>query len=134
MLRSSPRASVRDLRLKPQLEALGRQPTPWRRLRVAKAQQERAKTLKEMAANAVFFFRDVAEYDEKAAAKNLDRGDLARPPGRARPGSPRCRNGGRSAIHTAIMAVAEQQGVGLGKVAQPTASQSPAAPFRRPST
>ena len=38
---------------------------------VAKAQQERAKTLKEMAQNSVFFFRDFTGYDEKAAKKNL---------------------------------------------------------------
>ncbi len=38
---------------------------------VAKAQQERARTLKEMAANSVFFFRDVTAYEQKAATKNL---------------------------------------------------------------
>ncbi len=85
---------------------------------VAKAQQERAKTLKEMAANSVFFFRDVTAYDEKAAAKNLNaetapilvavRARLAALPEWRAP-----------AIHESIMAVAAEQGVGLGKVAQP---------------
>ena len=85
---------------------------------VAKAQQERAKTLKEMAANSQFFFRDVTSYDEKAAAKNLNaetapilravRDKLAALPEWRAP-----------AVHVAIMAVAEEQGVGLGKVAQP---------------
>jgi len=85
---------------------------------VSKAQQERAKTLKEMAANSVFFFRDVTAYDEKAAAKNLNaetapilvavRDALAALPEWRAPD-----------IHTAIMAVAAEKSVGLGKVAQP---------------
>jgi glutamyl-tRNA synthetase len=85
---------------------------------VAKAQQERAKTLKEMAANSVFFFRDVTSYDEKAAPKNLNaetapivlavQDKLAALPEWRAPD-----------IHTAIMAVAAEKGVGLGKVAQP---------------
>ena len=40
---------------------------------VARAQQERAQTLKEMAENSLFFFRDPPGYDEKAAAKHLTR-------------------------------------------------------------
>ncbi len=85
---------------------------------VAKAQQERAKTLKEMAENSLFFFSDVTTYEEKAAAKNLTaetapilaavREKLAALPEWRAP-----------AIHTAIMAVAAEKGVGLGKVAQP---------------
>jgi glutamyl-tRNA synthetase len=38
---------------------------------VVNAQRERARTLKEMALNSVFFFRDFEQYDEKAAKKNL---------------------------------------------------------------
>jgi hypothetical protein len=58
--------------LKPQLEALGLVVDDMAKVAaVAKAQQERAKTLKEMAANSVFFFRDVTAYDPKAAARNL---------------------------------------------------------------
>ena len=58
--------------LKPQLAALGVAVTDDRKLlAVAKAQQERAKTLQEMAQNSVFFFRDFDGYDEKAAKKNL---------------------------------------------------------------
>jgi glutamyl-tRNA synthetase len=85
---------------------------------VARAQQERAKTLKEMAANSQFFFRDVTTYDEKAAAKNLTAetapilaavtAKLAALPEWRAP-----------AVHEAVMAVAAEQGVGLGKVAQP---------------
>ena len=40
-------------------------------LEVAKAQQERAKTLVEMAEISEFIYRDFDEYDEKAAKKNL---------------------------------------------------------------
>jgi len=71
-----------------------------------------------MAANSVFFFRDVTAYDEKAAAKNLTaetapilaavRETLAALPEWRAP-----------AIHEAVMAVAGEKGVGLGKVAQP---------------
>jgi glutamyl-tRNA synthetase len=58
--------------LKPQLEALGLVVDDMAKVAaVAKAQQERAKTLKEMAANSVFFFRDVTAYDPKAASRNL---------------------------------------------------------------
>jgi len=117
MLRSTPEHLARYLA--PQLEALGLPVDVMEKVAaVAKAQQERAKTLKEMAANSVFFFRDVPEYEPKAAAKNLTpetaltlqvaRDKLA---GLAEWRAP--------AIHTAIMAVAAEQGVGLGKVAQP---------------
>ena len=58
--------------LQPQLAALGIETADLAKLAaVAKAQQERARTLKEMAQNSVFFFRDVTAYDEKAAKKNL---------------------------------------------------------------
>jgi len=117
MLRSTPEHLANYL--KPQLEALGLAADDTVKVAaVAKAQQERAKTLKEMAANSVFFFRDVTSYDEKAAAKNLNaetapilaavREALAALPAWRAPG-----------IHNAIMAVAAQQAVGLGKVAQP---------------
>jgi len=117
MLRSSPEHLARYL--KPQLEALGLAADEMAKVAaVAKAQQERAKTLKEMAANSVFFFQDVTAYEPKAAAKNLTaetlpvleavQAQLAALPEWQAP-----------AIHTAIMAVAEQQGVGLGRVAQP---------------
>jgi glutamyl-tRNA synthetase len=58
--------------LKPQLAALGVHVEDDAKLaHVAKAQQERAKTLKEMAQNSRFFFEEIREYDEKAAKKNL---------------------------------------------------------------
>jgi len=117
MLRSTPGHLAEYL--KPQLEALGLVADDMAKVAaVAKAQQERAKTLKEMAANSVFFFREVEGYDEKAAAKNLNaetapileavRDALAALPEWRAPD-----------IHTAVMAVAAEKGVGLGKVAQP---------------
>jgi glutamyl-tRNA synthetase len=71
-----------------------------------------------MAENSLFFFDDVTAYEEKAAKKNLTpetaplleavAGRLAALPQWRAP-----------AIHEAIDAVAKEQGVGLGKVAQP---------------
>ena len=85
---------------------------------IVASQKERSKTLKEMAANSAFFFREPAWYEEKAAKKNLTpeskphlehmREVLA---GLAEWTAP--------AIHAQIEARAEQAGVGMGKVAQP---------------
>ena len=117
ILRSSPEHQAGHLA--PQLEALGVPSSDDARLAaVASAQQERAKTLREMAENSLFFFREPAGYDDKAAKKNLTpetapllegvRDRLA------------ALSGWRAAdIHTAIQAVAEEQGVGMGRVAQP---------------
>jgi glutamyl-tRNA synthetase len=117
MLRSTPEHLARYL--KPQLAALGIETNDDVKLAaVAKAQQERAKTLKEMAQNSVFFFRDFDSYDEKAAKKNLTP--------EAAPLLAACRE--RMAalpewqapqLHTLIQAVAAENGAGLGKVAQP---------------
>ena len=85
---------------------------------VVKLQQERAKTLVEMAANSRFFYQKVTEYDEKAARKNLTASSAvlledmharlsALPDWRAEP------------IHDQIKACAEVAEVGMGKVAQP---------------
>ncbi len=85
---------------------------------VVKAQQERAKTLVEMAQNSAFFYKEVTEYDEKAARKNLKpevlgpleslRGRLADlPEWRA------------EAIHETIAATAQALDLKLGKLAQP---------------
>jgi glutamyl-tRNA synthetase len=117
MLRSTPEHLARYLA--PQLAALGLPVDDMAKVAaVAKAQQERAKTLKEMAANSVFFFRDVLEYDPKAAAKNLTR-ETAPTLQAVRNELARLVEWRAPAIHTAIMAVAAEQGVGLGKVAQP---------------
>jgi glutamyl-tRNA synthetase len=117
MLRSTPEHLARYLA--PQLEALGLPVDDLEKVAaVAKAQQERAKTLKEMAANSVFFFRDVVEYEPKAAAKNLTP-ETAPALQAARQELAGLGEWRAPAIHAAIMAVAAAQGVGLGKVAQP---------------
>jgi glutamyl-tRNA synthetase len=85
---------------------------------VIAAQQERSKTMKEMAANSRFFFVDAIEVDARSAAKHLtaesgaalstvmDR--LAVLPQWNAP-----------AIHTVLEVLAGELGAGLGKVAQP---------------
>src|SRR5690606_23276259 len=105
--------------LKPQLAALGIHTDDDARLaRVAQAQQERAKTLKEMAQNSRFFFEEVREYDEKAARKNLTR-DAIGPLRAAHDKLQELADWRASAIHDAVNEVAATLGVGLGKVAQP---------------
>ncbi len=85
---------------------------------VVKTQQERAKTLVEMASNSAFFYREVTEYDDKAAKKNLNAASLPLledmltrlqnvPEWLAEP------------VHAEVKACAEANAVGMGKVAQP---------------
>lgn len=85
---------------------------------VVKTQQERAKTLVEMANNSAFFYREVTEYDDKAANKNLNEASLPLleemltrlenvPEWLAEP------------VHAEVKACAEANTVGMGKVAQP---------------
>ncbi len=85
---------------------------------VANAQRERARTLKEMAQNSLFFFRDFAHYDDKAAAKHLGRDALPLLEA-LRVALEGMADWNAGAIHEAINAVASRFGVGLGKVAQP---------------
>ncbi len=85
---------------------------------VVRAQQERAKTLVEMADNSLFFYREFEEYDPKAARKNLT------PETAPVLEALRARLAGvepwaREALHQAVLAVAEAAGLKLGKVAQP---------------
>ena len=85
---------------------------------VAALQQERAKTLVEMAANSRFFYQEVKEFDEKAARKNLTEKSIeileemsarlsALPEWLAEP------------IHTEIKQCSVIREIGMGKVAQP---------------
>ena len=117
MLRSTPEHLARYLR--PQLEALGLVADDLAKVAaVARAQQERAKTLREMAANSQFFFRDLSGYDEKAAAKNLT-AETAPVLDAVSSKLEQLPDWKAPAIHVAIMTVAEALGLGLGKVAQP---------------
>jgi glutamyl-tRNA synthetase len=105
--------------LRSQLAALGVSVQDDRLLEgVINAQRERARTLKEMAANSLFFFVDFEHYDEKAAKKNLtpDTAPLLQV---LLEGLRSLAEWNAGAIHEVINAVANRYGVGLGKVAQP---------------
>jgi glutamyl-tRNA synthetase len=105
--------------LEPQLAMLGiTHADPAKVAAVALAQRERAKTLKEMAQNSLFFFQDFAGYDEKAAKKHLT--VEAKPLLAAVHARFATLANWRAAdIHAVIEQVATEQAVGMGKVAQP---------------
>ena len=85
---------------------------------VAKALQVRAKTLREMAQNSVFFFRDFTSYDEKAAKKNLTAESVA-PLRTVRDKLSALDEWTAAGAHEAVNQTATELGVDLGKVAQP---------------
>ena len=85
---------------------------------VIRAQRERAKTLAEMAANSVFFYRDLEGYDDKAAAKHLKPDSLAVLQ-ELRDALSRVTEWVPALIHGAIHQLAEAHGLNLGKLAQP---------------
>ncbi|MBB6091618.1 glutamyl-tRNA synthetase [Povalibacter uvarum] len=117
IMRATPESLVPHLKF--QLAALGIDVIDDAKLAaVAKAQQERAKTLKEMAQNSTFFFVEIKTYDEKAAKKNLtaESAPVLR--------SVHAKLSALSAwtaaaIHDAVNEVATTSSIGLGKVAQP---------------
>lgn len=85
---------------------------------VVKAQNERAKTLVEMAQNSVYFYKDFEAYDEKAANKNLKApadGVL----NALREGFTALAQWRADALHEVVIRVGEQLDLKLGKVAQP---------------
>ncbi|MDH5358499.1 MAG: glutamate--tRNA ligase [Gammaproteobacteria bacterium] len=85
---------------------------------VVKLQQERAKTLVEMAANSRFFYQAVTDYDEKAARKNLTVNSVELLQDmQARLSA--LQEWQAEEIHDHIKACAEAAEVGMGKVAQP---------------
>ena len=105
--------------LRPQLEALGVVETDDRKLAaVAKALQERARTLREMAQNSLFFFRDFTAYDEKAAKKNLTAESVA-PLRAVRDKLSALDEWTAAGVHDAVNQTATELSVGMGKVAQP---------------
>tara|TARA_R110002049_G_scaffold194615_9_gene363535 strand:+ start:553 stop:1974 length:1422 start_codon:yes stop_codon:yes gene_type:complete len=99
--------------------AMGIDPTQGPELsKVVVLQQERAKTLVEMATNSLFFYKEITEFDDKAARKNLTIDSLvllenmknrlsALPEWLAEP------------IHIQIKDCSVEKEVGMGKVAQP---------------
>jgi glutamyl-tRNA synthetase len=85
---------------------------------VAVALKERAKTLDEMAAASRYFFEDFAEYDAKAAQKNLT-AEATLPLQALREGLGGLAEWRRGPIHDRVQQVAEHLDQKLGKVAQP---------------
>ncbi len=81
-------------------------------------QQERAKTLADMANNSSFFYRPVSEYDDKAAGKHLTATsiDVLIDVFQRLQKLPHWRS---EAIHDEIKACSLQRSIGMGKVAQP---------------
>jgi glutamyl-tRNA synthetase len=105
--------------LLPQLTALGiTNAEPMKLAAIAVAQRERAKTLKEMAQNSLFFFRDFGAYDEKAAKKNLN-SEALQPLRTVRTQLANLESWQAGDIHGAIEKVAADLALALGKVAQP---------------
>ncbi len=85
---------------------------------VVKAFRERARTLKEMAENSAFLYREFADYDEKAASKNLTAAAEA-PLRGLREMLATLPEWRAESIHAAVAQVAENSDLPLGKVAQP---------------
>ena len=85
---------------------------------VVVAQRERAKTLVEMAQNSIYFYRDVETYDAKSATKNLT-AEAAAPMQELRAALSALTEWTAPTIHAAILQIAENHGLGLGKLAQP---------------
>ncbi|MFI3184614.1 MAG: glutamate--tRNA ligase, partial [Methylococcaceae bacterium] len=85
---------------------------------MVKAQRERCKTLVEIAAASVYFYKDFEAYDEKAAKKNFTPGSeevLAR----LLEQFSTVVDWNGEALHQIVLNLAETMGLGLGKVAQP---------------
>jgi len=87
-------------------------------IELVKVQQERCKTLVEMAETSVYFYKDIEVYDEKAVAKQL------KPAIRAglsalRDNLAALAEWTPESTHGAVKATAEAQELKLGKLAQP---------------
>jgi glutamyl-tRNA synthetase len=105
--------------LRAQLALLGVDATDEQLLEgVVVAQRERSRTLKEMAQNSLFFFKDFDAFDEAAARKHLttDVAPLLQVLADRLAALPEWK---AEAIHAVINDVASQHGLGMGKVAQP---------------
>ena len=85
---------------------------------VAGIQKERVKTIAEMAEQSRFFYEEFAEHDETAAKKHL-RPVVLEPLREVRKALAGLEDWDREALHAAIDAVAEQQAIKFGKIAQP---------------
>ena len=81
-------------------------------------QREREKTLREMAEQSWYFYKDIEHIDEKAAAKHL-RAEVLVPLTRFLELLDSLSDWNREGLHGAIKAAADTCGVKLGKLAQP---------------
>jgi glutamyl-tRNA synthetase len=81
-------------------------------------QRERAKTLKEMAANSLFFFRAPVAFDEKAKAKHVTPDIVVALSGLAA-ALDKVEDWSAPVLHALIGAFAAEKGLSLGKLAQP---------------
>ena len=82
------------------------------------AQREREKTLREMAEQSWYFYKDIEHYDEQAAAKHLQAEALA-PLTRFMELLDTLSGWDRESLHAAVKEAAAGCGVKLGKLAQP---------------
>jgi glutamyl-tRNA synthetase len=82
------------------------------------SQRERAKTLREMARNSLFFFKAPTAFDAKAVAKHVTP-DVLPLLAEAQEVLAAITDWSAPAIHAAISAVAAAKGISLGKLAQP---------------
>ena len=82
------------------------------------SQRERAKTVREMAVNSVFFFRAPTTYDDKAVRKHVTPDVLALL-GEAAQELDSLSDWSAPAIHEVISGFATAKGISLGKLAQP---------------
>ncbi|MFU8790299.1 MAG: glutamate--tRNA ligase [Methylobacter sp.] len=85
---------------------------------MVKAQRERCKTLVEIAAASVYFYKDFDKYDEKAAKKNLTPA-AADVLARLHDEFAEISDWNGEALHQVVLDLAETLALGLGKVAQP---------------
>lgn len=87
-------------------------------IEVVKAQQERARTLAELADISTFYYRDFESYDEKAAKKNL-KAAAVEPLERCRVVMSDLEVWSREALHGMVQSIVDELEVGFGKVAMP---------------
>jgi len=85
---------------------------------IVQTQRERAKTLKEMAANSIFFFRAPQSYDAKAVAKHIS-AEILKLLGELAESFAALPDWAAASIHAQLTAFAAAQGLALGKLAQP---------------
>ena len=87
-------------------------------IEVVKAQRERAKTLAEMAAASVFFYKDIETYEPKDAAAHL-KPEVLEPLTALREHLAGLAQWSAETIHATVNGLAEARGLKLGKIAQP---------------